>query len=341
MDYKEILNLDYFRRFGVELEINAFDMLDRPEGFEHDRKKLPSGIHYVGNLVQKITKNIVTIQKWDNNHHNNFWIVKPDGSCGMEVCTPVFKGWKGLMELCRVVDGFKKDVNIKSDHRCSFHVHFDVHDLNDWQMASIISWWVKFEPVFLDSVPSSRKRNHYCQFLGQMDIFNDIEDGFLPPEILFKRIGYCKYYTINTFHYYHKRRKTIEFRIMDSECCLNAWMAKNWVRLLLHFVECAILRGMPKEYEAGNPWSGYCWLDPVDLFEFLGFLPNQCKLSLGLQQVRSWFISRLYSNCHTDFNGVMSNIGRRIAQKQIAELYDNIPVMIPSEELIYNENFRI
>lgn len=336
------LALNTTRRFGVEIEINSFDMRDRPLGFEDG--KLPEGIHYVGNLVQKITQDRVLIHKWGNDHDNDIWIIKPDGSCGMEVCTPVFKGWNGIMRTCRVIDGFSKDPKITADNRCSLHVHLDVSDLSEMQLASVISWWIKCEPVFLDSVPSRRKKNQYCQILGQMDMFDDVEEGLLPPESLCKRIGHCKYYTLNTFHYQNKKRKTIEFRIMDNECCLDPWMAKNWVRLILHFVEQSVARGMPINYEPGNHWSGYCWLDPLDVFEFLGFSGGQYHLSPGLNQVRSWFISRLHTHSrNTGLKGVMSDIGRRVAQKQIDQLFNefNPYKMIVSDEAIYSENFRI
>lgn len=339
---KENLNLNYVRRFGVEIEINSFDGRNRPNGYEDG--ELPSGIHYIGNLVQKLSQERVLIHKWGNDHNNDVWIVKPDGSCGMEVCTPVMKGWNGILRTCRVIDGFGKDIKIESDSRCSFHIHVDVADLTEAQLASVISWWIKCEPVFLDSVPSQRKKNQYCQFLGEMDIFENIEDGLLPNESLLKKVGHCKYYTINTFHYQNKKRKTIEFRIMDSACCLDPWMAKNWIRLVLHFVERAVLKGLPPEFESGNKWSGYCWLDPIDVFDFLGFTLGKYEISPGLQQVRSWFISRLHSQSkNTGLSGVMSDRARRVSFQQIDELYSNLAFQECGslEDEIYGVNFRV
>lgn len=336
------LNLDYVRRFGVEIEINAFDGRDRPIGYGDGL--LPEGVYYIGNLVQKLSEDRVLIRKWGNDHNNNMWIIKPDGSCGIEVCTPVMKGWNGVVRTCKVIEGFSKDLKIEADARCSFHIHVDVSDLTELQVASIVSWWIKCEPVFLDSVPSRRKKNQYCQFLGEMDIFDNIESDMLEVDVLLNKVGFCKYYTINTFHYQNKKRKTIEFRIMDNACCLDPWMAKNWIRMVLHFVEQASSRGLPVPFESGNQWSGYCWLDPFDVFDFLGFSPGQSELSPGLQQVRSWFVGRLHSQSkNTGLCGVMSDKGRRIAQKQIDILYDSFdPQKIAiSEDDLYSENFRI
>lgn len=336
---KEKLSLEYIRRFGVEIELNSFDGLSRT----NSSTTLPECIYYIGDLVYKISKENVLIHKWGHDHNNQMWIIKPDGSCGIEVCTPVMKGWNGVFRTCKVIDAFGKDSKIKSDSRCSLHVHVDVSDLTEIQIAGVVSWWIKCEPVFLDSVPSCRKKNQYCQFLGETDIFYDVEDGLMQSDIILKKIGHCKYYTINTFHYQNKKRKTIEFRIMDSECCLNPWMAKNWIRLVLHFVEMASQRGLPLPFKSGDKWSGYCWLDPFDVFDFLGFSLDQCEISLGLQQVRSWFLSRLQLNSkNTGLCGSMSDRGRRISQSQINQLCTNFNLQEHvSETDIYSDNFRI
>jgi hypothetical protein len=336
---KEYLNLNYLRRFGAEIEINAFDMRNRPIGYEDGI--LPDGIYYVGNLVQKTTGDNVLIHKWGHDHNNDIWIVKPDASCGMEVCSPVSKGWQGIVRICKVIQAFYLDKKIIADDRCSFHLHVDVSDLDEFQIAKIVSWWIKCEPVFMDSVPSKRKNNQYCQFIGQTDIFEKIEDSMPSPESLIKRLGGSKYYTLNTYHYCNKKRKTIEFRIMDNACCLDPWMAKNWMRLVLHFVEMSLKNSLPCDYEVGNKWSGYCWLDPIDVFDFLGF--NSGELSLGLKQVRSWFLSRLVSQSkNTGLKGVMSDSGRLISHEQIDYLQSQIETQLEfNNEDLYSHNFRV
>jgi len=174
-------------------------------------------------------------------------------------------------------------------------------------------------------------------------MFSDVEEGLIPPDQLIKKLGICKYYTVNTYHYYNKRRKTIEFRIMDNKCCLFPWMAKNWVRLILHFVETIAFKGTPLPYERGNKWSSYCWLDPFDVFEILGFMPDQCDLSPGLEQVRSWFVSRLDVNTkNNNFSGIMSSLGRRISREQIDRLCEYFPYEFNiSDDDIYSDKFRI
>ena len=330
---KEHLECNYLRRFGAEIEVNSFDLCSRPP----DRKAMPEGTAQVANIVQKASQNVVNIHKWAYDHNNQTWIIKPDSSCGIEICTPVLKGWRGLMQVCRVVDALSK-ARVPTDDRCSFHVHVDVSDLKDVDIATIINWWIKCEPVFMDSVPASRKRNQYCQMLGQHEAFDRLEDGFIQPETLIRLLGHTKYFTINTYHYYHQKRKSLEFRIMDSECCITPWDAKNWIRLVLHFVERALKVGMPSAYFPGDRWSGYCWLDPIDVFQFLGF-EGDFSLSPGLQQVKAWFLDRLYLNCQNGFrDGVMGNQMRRVAVDQIDAMITSSNVL--DKSVLYYDDLQ-
>lgn len=348
---KPSLDCRSLRRFGAEIEVNAFDLQNRP----NNPSELPKGTPEIALIVQQATGNNVRIHKWAYDHNNMVWAIKPDSSCGIEICTPVLKGWSGLMEACKVVDSLGK-ANISADDRCSFHVHVDVSDLKNNEIAKIITWWVKCEAVFMDAVPASRKRNQYCQLLGQSEIFERVEDEFYNDEALIRRLGLCKYYTINTYHLYNNKRRTLEFRIMDSEACIDPWEAKNWIRLVLHFVERALKSGMPNPYVSGDPWSGYCWLDPKDVFAFLGF-DDKFVLSPGLLQVRNWFLERLSIHVQYVFKqGVMSLSVRRISARQIEELekrfgddgspnyyYDSETdeVIDNTDKTIFGEDFRI
>ena len=64
----------------------------------------------------------------------------------------------------------------------------------------------------------------------------------------------------------------------------------------------ALKRPFPGDYTFGNPWSGFCWLDPDDVFKVLGFDPAEYDISPGLEQTRNWFMARLQKNMSKDVN---------------------------------------
>ena len=300
----KLISCKNLRRFGIEIELNAFDQRNRPLGYEFGN--LPEGVHYIANLVHKTVKDKVYIQKWQNNHNNDCWILKPDSSCGIEVCTPVLKGMDGIRKVCSVVNSFSKDKKITADSRCSFHVHVDVNDLSPQEIATILIWWVKCEYMFMDLVPLKRKRNRYCQLLSFSPIFEDCGNSFVSTTNLLNRFGEHKYFTLNTYHMINKKRNTIEFRIMDESSCLNYFDAKNYILLLLHFVKRCLQVGMPKTYESSNPLSGYCWLNFDDFINFLQ-LDNEENLSNGMKEMKIWLYIRFQQNIVSNEKGIFNS----------------------------------
>lgn len=301
-----------YRRFGIEIEINTPSGEIKPLA----KKEAPEGARYVANIIQKTTKQRVEIHGWHLTHNNNCWLVKPDSSCGIEVCSPIMKGWQDLKSLLEVIQAFSEDSVIKADRRCSFHIHVNVGDLRVTELGAVLGHWVKCEPVFFDTVPSFRKKNRYCQYIGISDLFE--HNVRYDPDDIINMLSSVKYYSVNTFHLKKEKRKTIEFRIAENDICLDPFMAKNWVRLILHFIECT-RKPFPKPYKEGDQWSGLLWLDPHDVFKLLGF--DRPDLSDGLQQVKQWLIGRLSVNGYdSKLTGVWSNAARQVAYSQVQEI---------------------
>jgi hypothetical protein len=322
MEEHENVSLDHCRRFGVELEYNSTN------GEDHQplRDSMPEGTRYIANLVRKITNDSVLVHKWNHDHHNECWIAKPDGSCGFEICTPVLKGGRGIRKISKVIDKIAQDSLIKSDDRCSVHVHVEMSDLDIEQIASVVAWWIKCEAVFLDSVPPRRKKNRYCQHLGITDLFE--HDVDYAAYNLIKKIGGCKYYTVNTFHMSEGKRCTMEFRILEEEGCLDSEMTANWIKLVLHFVDCAAKRGLPSKYRSGSPWSGLLWLDPIDVMKFLKF---DQSLSEELSGVRNWFIDRLVEHTmSSEVNNITGREARKFAYSQTVSLAKEFDREVPA-----------
>ena len=303
-----MLNFSYCRPFGAEIEINAFDGVVMIPS-----ELLPAGIHYVANLVAETLGEYVEVRGWGHTHWYKtygYWVVKPDNSCGMEVCSSVVQGWYGLRKICQVIDVFQNHSRIIADSNCSYHLHVDVNDLMEEEIGNILRWWIKCEPVFFDSVPDNRKVNRYCQFVGLWDWLDDVAP--LTTTQLIQAFGAEKYTSVNTYHLWSGERNTIEFRIGEHTLCKNSFFAKNWTRLLIHFLETA----------KGRPPDNLTWLDVKDVFEFLGFLRDD--LSPGMLQIRDWFLGRLHYNAISCLDGFFKE-ARIVTKRQIGELLTLFP----------------
>lgn len=337
------LKFDSDRRFGVELEVNAFDGKNRPESGQK-----PQGIDHIGMLVARHCNTQVDIREWSHTDSNESWIIKPDSSCGIEVCTPILKGWNGLKQVCEVVYAFQQDPKVKVDNRCSVHVHVEVADLGQEQLGSVIAHWFKIEPVFMDSVPPYRKRNRYCQFMGMTNLLQ--HDTKISAQHLVQKVGNVKYYAINTNQMQKNNRKTLEFRIIEGDGCKDPYLIKNWIRLIIHFVEMAIKKPFPIPYEEGNPWSSFLWLDPEDTFRLLGFSnnPTEYELSPGLLQTRNWFLARLQKYMARETEGGPRFQAYRELQAMLARFKEEGVVISAEEHLspsdlksaLYNEETK-
>lgn len=290
IDTKKNLSVfDSNRRFGVEIEINSFDLLSKPL----NDKLLPNGIDYVACAISDSIKDHVVITKWQNDHYNIHWGLKPDSSCGIEIVSPVLKGIYGIEQVCQVVDTIKYN-NFSADKRCSVHVHVDISNLNDYKLLSILTWWIKCEPVFFDSVLSCRKINSYCMMIGLNKAFK-IDSKFYTLSEMMNIFGKIKYYSLNTYHKNNNKRDTIEFRIMDYDACKNSYDIRNWIKLILHFCECCIKKGMPEKFVENDYMTGYYWLDPINVIDFLD-MKDDLYLSDEMKDVKTWFLKRCMKN---------------------------------------------
>lgn len=305
------LSFQSTRKFGMELEINSFDGENRPP-----KGQRPKGIEYVAQLVNDTVPDVGCEIRGYEHSDAPKWIIKPDSSCGMEVVSPPSKGWPGLKRALQVADALSRDPQVQVDKRCSVHVHIDVSDMTEAQLAAITAWYIKCEPVFIDAMPMERKRNRYCQFIGMNGTFQH-NQKYSDRDII-TRCGDVKYYSMTTVNWVNGTRKTIEFRPIEGLGVKDPYLIKNWVRLLIHFVEMTSQMDRPMEYHEPKteqektdltPWTSLLWLDPEHVLSLLGFnnipvtIPGQkniiskeYSLSNGLQQTRNWFLARLQKN---------------------------------------------
>jgi hypothetical protein len=343
MDSTKPLSFSYDRRFGVEQEICSFDRRDfKKQPLDTKKGEQPEGIEEVAMVLRDKLKTHVQICGWQNTHDNEGWIIKPDSSCGIEICSPVSKGWHGIERSCKATQALASHPKVFVDSRCGLHLHADVADCEMTELGSIIAHWIKCEFVFLNSVPSGRKRNRYCQQIGLSHLFQ-VDTEFTPSSLV-RWMGETKYYTLNTYHMNRGNRSTMEWRIAEGEGCLDAFMMKNWIRLLIHFVERAKATPMPSRYRPSDPRSGLLWFDPLDVMEFMGFWN---PLSKGLEETRNWFVARLWNNLNTSLPGIWS--AQSVARAQVEEIIsrlgigDDLQTLLKPKDLevaLYHTDYR-
>lgn len=297
------------RKFGIELEVCSYDDRDFKE-VRLAGNEMPLGIDDVALTIMKGTCEQVIINKWHLTHNNTQWVLKPDSSCGIEICSPILAGVYGMRKLVSLISILKSNRMIHVDHRCGFHLHTDISDTGTEGVGAILAWWIKCEAVFLDAMPDYRKVNRYCQQIGGSPLFE--HDLNYTSQELIKKLGQYKYFTVNSYHYYKGNRPTIEFRVAEDTMCLNEIDAENWVCLLLHFIEMAKKRGMPLNYQKDNQRTGLCWMDFNDVMSFLQFDGELCPKLLG---VKNWFTKRIINNT-CDMKGIWSKEARNISFEQ-------------------------
>lgn len=258
-------------RFGVEIEINSPDFRDfvkNPLSFG----ERPAGMDRVASIVSALGL-VCEVHDWRYNHNPSCWCCKPDRSCGIELCSPVLdESSKG--QLFDVMNAISSDPLVSVDERCSFHVHVELSSPDFApSSAAILAWWIKCEHVFFDFASPSRKNNYYCRPIGLLDLFSPDEE--VAVESIFRKLGQ-KYLSANAFHFFNRRRKTIEFRL--AEGTKDSSFADKWIRTVLNFSERASSIGLPSDYR---------WLRPEEVLNFL-------KME---EELEGWFLSRLVSNC--------------------------------------------
>lgn len=335
------------RNFGIEIETNTHDGIVVSLG-EDD---IPFGAEEVAFSLRNALKENVVLDGWGHSVNNESWIVKPDSSCGIEVCSPVLSGWHGINSVVRASQALR-DSKFQADKRCSMHIHVDVSDLSYEDLASLFSWYLKCELVFMDSVPANRKQSKYCHMLGMSHYLQTSTDlASMGRSSLISLISNYKYHATNAFRimrggdYSGERKKTMEFRIVGNEGCLDPMHIKCWVRFVLHFVDTAISKLAPKKPKAGCPETGIMWLDPKDVYKFLRF---NSSLSLGLQQVKEWFSWQLMENCcsgkHFLNHGIFSKEGRSRAIEEYKEMFADLKrehTVGDEAELLYGKKYIV
>jgi len=278
---KKLVNCS--RRFGVELEYNSLDKAGRSLA----ENNLPEGIYIYAQIISNKLKKQVEINKWHYTNNNKNWVLKPDASRGIEVCSPPLMGSFGTTQVAQVVEGMAEYRDVSADVRCSCHVHVEIADFTPQNLVDLFKCWTSYELFFYFLTSPSRWLNQYCQPLG-FSIPHLSSSSSITASDVIHMLGDYKYYAINLYHYKKGKKRTVEFRIMDSEACLNPDDVVQWCKLLLCFVE------RVKSCNLGKSYVKYKSLvEAIDFLDLHSYFDNS--------EVSAWIIekfSRLIDNEH-------------------------------------------
>ena len=183
---------------------------------------------------------------------------------------------------------------MKTKDNCGFHIHIDISDFSPEQVGIMIARWLKIEFYVMSACPMRRLNNPYCQLLN----IRKIGKSYYPEEIkrfwddmaprdLGSHENHDKRFSVNTIGYrigetknpYHSK-KTVEFRF--PECLLKSEHIKNWIRLLILFVQ--------ESKNSYPPNNVFKCVTLVDSLRILGF---EDILDEDISNVKCWFLNKI------------------------------------------------
>ena len=176
-----------------------------------------------------------------------YWKIVTDGSCGLELVSPVLEGEAGIEEV-RIAAAALEAAGAQVDRRCGLHVHFDARSMNLKAVKNLFKLWLKFEDVLDTFQPQSRRgnNNNYCR--TNLDhIITDAGNHRGQCSQMFRKIDACRnmdqmkqlypcrYRKLNIQSYF--RQQTLEVRHHSGTT--DPAKITNWVRLMARLFDAA------------------------------------------------------------------------------------------------------
>jgi len=281
------------RSFGVEFETS-------PNISKQDIKK----------LIQMVCTREIYVSSWEQSIDNSYWHVKQDSTCGplshkkqqygWEVCSFKSNGHKNITHIARVAQHLANS-GLEVNDNCGLHVHAEVKDYDERQVAILLAWWVKIEPIIGLMVPESRINNKHCKMWSKsrkISVSNSYSAADLWSIIRPTEFGphgnAQKKKTLNLVNFgaviagARRGRRTLELRMPDGT--LNGEDVAGWIKLFIHFVSSCRTRKMPKNMRVAKT---------IDEFlEILGLHDKKTFfiLSTGLRKTKEWILRRIISS---------------------------------------------
>ena len=281
------------RSYGVEFETS-------PNITKNDIKK----------LIQMVCSREVYVTDWQQSVNNDYWHVKQDSTCGpnshkkqqygWEVASFKANGHKNITHIARVAQHLLNS-GLEVNDNCGLHVHAEVKDYDEKQVAILLAWWVKIEPIIGLMLPESRINNKHCKMWSKSRNFS-VGTTYTPNELWnivrpteFGPHGNAqKKKTLNLVNFgascagARNGRRTLELRMPDGT--LSGEDVAGWIKLFIHFVSSCRSRKMPKNMRV---------VKTIDEFlEVLGLHDKEVFyiLSTGLRKTKEWILRRIISS---------------------------------------------
>lgn len=241
--------MDDQHSFGIELELTASGHVSLDEVACTISQRANLDVRALGTYYKGTT------EYWKLVSDSSIACSRSDPNCTkFELVSPVLKGGDGLNTCYHVLhEGLPAcPGGIKVNKSMGFHVHIDVHDIQDDLVAlkKICQNFVKFEAAIDSFMPPSRRAaNKYCQ--SHRNIIDAEYDGNYGSikEFRHQRIGGCesvgelsdvinpdnsRYFKLNLQNIISGKQPTIEFR--QHSATFEHAKIKNWIRFCMAFV---------------------------------------------------------------------------------------------------------
>lgn len=281
------------RNFGVEFETS-------PNISKEDIRK----------LIRMVCTRDVYVSNWEQSINNDYWHVKQDSTCGpqshvksqygWEVASFKASGHKNITHIARVAQHLLNS-GLEVNSNCGLHVHVEVKDYDEKQVAILLAWWIKIEPIIGLMLPECRINNKYCKMWSKSREIS-VANSYTPydlwtivrPTEFSPHGNNQKKKTLNLVNFGASisgrdiNRRTLELRMPDGT--LAGEDVAGWIKLFIHFVSTCRIRKMPKNMRVVK-----------NIDEFLEVLGLQDKeiffiLSTGLRKTKEWILRRIISS---------------------------------------------
>ena len=162
---------------------------------------------------------------YSNKLDYRLWNVQRDGSCGLEVVSPILIGQKGLEKVhdaCKSIQESAHSLGLRVNKKTGTHIHL-VCPWGSAYLEKLFKFAQFYEPAFMSMVPPSRFGNTYCISLRNKE----------------NQMYRNRYHWLNLTNY--DEHKTIEIRLHSGT--LNSIKILSWLTLWMRIMD-AVKRGI-------------------------------------------------------------------------------------------------